>query len=533
MMRRKKIAFKPVLRKPAGSSNASSDGKKSKQKASAPKVPKANASEQLSNMADAEKVSLTPPSSENNTNVSVNVLPPHPDSEVNGSKHSVEATFTENVSLSENKIASENTNTNIEIGEDKAVDPSSGTSVLPNAPDINTGLLEPEQPTHYVVNQDLSTIDSSAIACADVDEELVVVQHEDSSTQLKESAAQHKESATQHDGTVANLQSSKHKATASTIPTFPVNKSKEQIVKEQFGVEDKSIRQRNALKKLKNFETVNQNVTSEDWNNTARDALLMSDLIYCNPPKNAAKEIGFHATLRKMKIDKKQQKQSKQSSSLGDSQPNTCSLSATNDPDQTTSPDAATIAPQIRINEDGTIVIDEESLIINSSKPDTVVHDTPAVYENNITGVGHSNFRRFPPSKRPRWTEKQTAKFYEALKIVGADFNLMSAMFRNRNDVQLRKKFHLERRKHHWKIDEALKQQHLSKWTDDMFKPDSSSDEEVPKKRRRRKPKTSPTNETKTSQQLTSSSAAESIQTPEAVTATTTAVTSINEVPIT
>ena len=257
--------------------------------------------------------------------------------------------------------------------------------------------------------------------------------------------------------------------TKSAAKTISI-KTREQIVKEQFGLEDKNIRQRNALKKLRNIEGLNNVESNKDWSHMVRDSLLVSDLIYCNPPKNAAKELGITITLRKMKEKAKRQKKTSALSNTVEEQ-----LPI---PEQPVPQDNTVIAPQIRLNEDGSVVLDEESLVINTSNADTVVHDTPAIYENSFSFVSHSNFRRFKSAKRSSWSEKQTQKFYDALRVVGADFSLMSAMFRNRNDVELRKKYNLERKKHSWKVDEALKHQHLSKWTNDMFMPDSSSDEE-------------------------------------------------------
>jgi len=476
MIRRKKVAFKPVLRKPTASNNVSGDGVKNKAKSNASKAPvsKATSSEQPSDATENIQETETQPCSKNG-----HTLPNSKNASVSSLKHStcddnssenVQDIFASTNVLINGDYSSENGCTSIQ-----AVSSSTLSAITSsNEPLLSIGQAEVQQPRQDTrgqpeaqkdSNENLATVDSSTIVSTSVDEESVV---------------------SQKDATSTNLPFSKHKSVAAstTVPTFPANKSREQIVKEQFGLEDKSIRQRNALKKLKNIETLNEKATMEDWNNMVRDSLLMSDLIYCNPPKSAAKEIGFTATLKKMKENKKRKKKSTSGNSQDGAQ------SVENEADKTASQEASVLAPQIRLNEDGSIVLDEESLVINSSKPDTAVHDTPVVYENSFTNVGHSNFRRTSVCKRPRWTEKQTEKFYEALKIVGADFSLMSAMFRNRNDKQLRKKFQLERKKHNSKADEALKQQHLSKWTNVMFKPESSSDEESsPVKRRKRRRK--------------------------------------------
>ena len=254
-------------------------------------------------------------------------------------------------------------------------------------------------------------------------------------------------------------------------------KSRRQIIEEHFGWEPKVIRHRNALKKIKSMNLDKLPKDGGDWSNSVRNSLLMSDLIYCNPPAGSARELGIRSVLRK--IEEKRNDTKPTENSPRQKQPSP-------EPEQPSSPQNNVIAPQIRLNEDGSIVLDEESLFINSSNAETVVNNSPAVYENNFGFVTQASFRRFT-NKRSHWSEKQTRKFYEALKVVGADFGLMSAMFRHRDDKELRRKFHLERKKNSLMVDEALKQQHLSKWTNDMFMPLSSSDEENNKNTPKRK----------------------------------------------
>lgn len=277
---------------------------------------------------------------------------------------------------------------------------------------------------------------------------------------------------------------SSHTAVVSYKSNRSITKTKRQIIEEHYGHEPKATRHRNALKKLQSMK-LDQDKDGKVWSKSiVRDSLLMSDLIYCNPPANSAKELGIRAVLRKME----EKAQSQETPAVIECSPK----EQIPEPERSPSPDNNLIAPQIRLNEDGSIVIDEESLVINSSNTETVVNNSPAIYESNLSFVTQASFRRVG-TKRVRWSEKQTKKFYNALKIVGADFGLMSTMFRHRNDKELRKKFHLERKKNSFLVDEALKQQHLSKWTNDMFMPLSSSDDESEKtnqkKSRKRKKK--------------------------------------------
>ncbi|XP_046859357.1 serine-rich adhesin for platelets-like isoform X2 [Xenia sp. Carnegie-2017] len=96
---------------------------------------------------------------------------------------------------------------------------------------------------------------------------------------------------------------------------------------------------------------------------------------------------------------------------------------------------ATVCAPQVRIDADGNIVLDEESMVIDS---------TPV--QDNLQGevVFENADQQYNALKRrkniERWTKKETLYFYEVLTQVGTDFSLMAKLFPKRNRTELKAK---------------------------------------------------------------------------------------------
>lgn len=116
---------------------------------------------------------------------------------------------------------------------------------------------------------------------------------------------------------------------------------------------------------------------------------------------------------------------------------------------------AVSLAPQLRISEDGTIVINEESLVIQRQEPEPVYESTvvESEYGDNLT---YNSYRKFHHTKK--WTERETAKFYKALSMVGTDFTMIQKFFSYRNRDEIKRKFKREE-----KINQALIDKILSK----------------------------------------------------------------------
>ena len=129
--------------------------------------------------------------------------------------------------------------------------------------------------------------------------------------------------------------------------------------------------------------------------------------------------------------------------------------------------DEECIGPRVKINENGEIVLDEESLIVKRKKPKD--QNIKTVYEDDKTLSTRTNYSSFKKpgktnEKKLRWTNDETVKFYTALTIIGTDFTLMSDLFfrDQRTRVDLKNKFKQEEKCHKVLIDNALKKSDLS-----------------------------------------------------------------------
>lgn len=111
------------------------------------------------------------------------------------------------------------------------------------------------------------------------------------------------------------------------------------------------------------------------------------------------------------------------------------------------------MAPQLRINDDGTIVINEESLIIQRQEPEPVYESTVVESEHG-DNLNYNSYRKFHHAKK--WTERETAKFYKALSMVGTDFTMIQKFFSYRNRDEIKRKFKREEKMNQALIDKIL-----------------------------------------------------------------------------
>lgn len=117
------------------------------------------------------------------------------------------------------------------------------------------------------------------------------------------------------------------------------------------------------------------------------------------------------------------------------------------------------VAPQVTIDEDGNIVVDQDSLVVNAGVTVNAERESGAVttVENLAMGAqvtSASYAKRETPIK---WEEAETEKFFEALRLFGADFSLMEHIFPSRTRKQLKLKFKREERNDGEKIDWAMR----------------------------------------------------------------------------
>ncbi|XP_048580562.1 uncharacterized protein LOC116611820 [Nematostella vectensis] len=183
--------------------------------------------------------------------------------------------------------------------------------------------------------------------------------------------------------------------------------------------------------------------------------MTLQDLIYFNPKENPMKS----------SLDTKRRRGSKSDimSSVGDAStppqsPSTPGPSQATDttPEGDTptknSSDDVSLAPQVKIAEDGSIILDEESLLIRTS-PQKSAEDRELVFEDS----NQMNYAAYLKQRKiGRWGINETLKFYKALSQVGTDFSLMMPLFPKRTRKELKAKFKREEKLHRDIIDKAL-----------------------------------------------------------------------------
>lgn len=121
--------------------------------------------------------------------------------------------------------------------------------------------------------------------------------------------------------------------------------------------------------------------------------------------------------------------------------------------------DGGVVAPQVRIDENGEIVIDQSSLFVpatNSNSNDDQFTGFVSTIEDGRLGshISSASFKKRESSSK--WSSAESARFYEALRTFGTDFSLMTKLFPHRSRRQLKYKFKREERENPNLVDEAL-----------------------------------------------------------------------------
>lgn len=110
-------------------------------------------------------------------------------------------------------------------------------------------------------------------------------------------------------------------------------------------------------------------------------------------------------------------------------------------------------APQLKFAEDGSIIINEQSLIIE--REDQVpVYDKTVVESEQIDNLTYISYRKFHHTKK--WTERETAKFYKALSMIGTDFTMIQRLFNHRSRDEIKRKFKREEKLNQALIDKIM-----------------------------------------------------------------------------
>nr|XP_057920324.1 transcription factor TFIIIB component B'' homolog isoform X2 [Doryrhamphus excisus] len=119
--------------------------------------------------------------------------------------------------------------------------------------------------------------------------------------------------------------------------------------------------------------------------------------------------------------------------------------------------DEALMVPQVKVAEDGTLILDEESLTVEvqRTKGANPVEDRDPIFERGSTTM-YSSFRASTYCKP--WSSEETDMFFLAISMVGTDFSMICQLFPNRTRSEIRNKFKKEERLNSWRVDKAFEE---------------------------------------------------------------------------
>ncbi|XP_031590447.1 transcription factor TFIIIB component B'' homolog isoform X2 [Oreochromis aureus] len=117
----------------------------------------------------------------------------------------------------------------------------------------------------------------------------------------------------------------------------------------------------------------------------------------------------------------------------------------------------ALMVPQVKVAEDGSLIIDEESLTVEvqRAKGPNPAENRDPIFERGSTTT-YSSFRKLNHGKR--WTSEETDMFFLALSMVGTDFSMICQLFPHRARSEIKNKFKKEERENAWRIDKAIRE---------------------------------------------------------------------------
>ncbi|KAM4527596.1 uncharacterized protein PAE49_024383 isoform 2-T2 [Odontesthes bonariensis] len=117
----------------------------------------------------------------------------------------------------------------------------------------------------------------------------------------------------------------------------------------------------------------------------------------------------------------------------------------------------ALMVPQVRVAEDGSLIIDEESLtveVLRAKGPNPAQGRDP-IFERGSTTT-YSSFRKGSYTKP--WSIEETDMFFLAVSMVGTDFSMICQLFPQRARSEIKNKFKKEERENSWRIDKAFRE---------------------------------------------------------------------------
>ncbi|KAI9617143.1 hypothetical protein KEM48_004932 [Puccinia striiformis f. sp. tritici PST-130] len=117
-------------------------------------------------------------------------------------------------------------------------------------------------------------------------------------------------------------------------------------------------------------------------------------------------------------------------------------------------PQASLYAPQLRVV-NGQMILDQDSLEVDRRDQDVELDEMEVVEESDATRLVNSS--TWSKSIRgERWTVNDTGLFYDAVRLFGSDFEMISQLFPGRTRRQIRLKWNKEEKKSPEEITRAL-----------------------------------------------------------------------------
>ncbi|XP_067339986.1 transcription factor TFIIIB component B'' homolog isoform X1 [Channa argus] len=117
----------------------------------------------------------------------------------------------------------------------------------------------------------------------------------------------------------------------------------------------------------------------------------------------------------------------------------------------------ALMVPQVKVAEDGSLIIDEESLTVEvqRAKGPNPAQDRDPIFERGSTTT-YSSFRTSTCPKP--WSSEETDMFFLAISMVGTDFSMICQLFPHRARSEIKSKFKREERVNSWRVDKAFRE---------------------------------------------------------------------------
>ncbi|XP_077087626.1 uncharacterized protein bdp1 isoform X3 [Siphateles boraxobius] len=113
------------------------------------------------------------------------------------------------------------------------------------------------------------------------------------------------------------------------------------------------------------------------------------------------------------------------------------------------------LVPKVRVAEDGSLILDEESLTVRVQRTsDTIVENANPLFERG-SSTTYASFRKNNYVKS--WSVRETDMFYLAISMVGTDFSIIAQLLTHRSRAEIKRKFKKEERANAWRVDNAFR----------------------------------------------------------------------------